>query len=79
MERAHCSIDALYDGFDFDYHITRQRFEGACNKIYQQVLEPVDTLLKRNNLVEAQINQVILIRYICIIVKNMFKLQMNNI
>lgn len=58
MERAHCSIDALYDGIDFDYHLTRQRFEGACSKIYTQVLEPVDTLLKKNNLTESQINQV---------------------
>lgn len=58
MERAHCSIDALYDGIDFDYHLTRQRFEGACSKIYTQVLEPVDTLLKRNNLTESQITQV---------------------
>lgn len=71
MERAHCSIDALYDGIDFDYHITRQRFEGACNKIYGQVLEPVDTLLKRNSLVEAQINQVI----ICGAATKMCKLQ----
>lgn len=60
MERAHCSIDALYDGMDFDYHLTRQRFEGACNKLYAQVLEPVDELLKKNGLSESQINQVII-------------------
>lgn len=71
MERAHCSIDALYDGIDFDYHLTRQRFEGACSKVYTQVLEPVDVILKRNNLAETQINQVI----ICGAATKMCKLQ----
>merc|ERR1712127_690201 len=36
MERAHSTIDALYDGIDFDYYLTRQRMDGACNKLYQQ-------------------------------------------
>lgn len=58
MERAHCSIDALYDGIDFDYHLTRQRFEGACSKLYSVVLEPVDAILKKNQLTESSINQV---------------------
>ena len=31
MERAHCSIDALYEGIDFDYYLPRQRFEGAAH------------------------------------------------
>lgn len=57
MERAHCSIDALYDGIDFDYYLTRQRFEGACNKVYQQILQPIDDILKRNNLSENEITK----------------------
>ncbi|RNA23935.1 heat shock 70 kDa 14 [Brachionus plicatilis] len=60
MERAHCSIDALYDGIDFDYHLTRQRFESACTKVYQQILQPIDDLLKRNNLNEENIDKVVL-------------------
>ena len=60
MERAHCSIDALLDGVDFDYYLTRQRFEGACSKIYAQVLQPIDDLLRANNLTESQVDQVIL-------------------
>jgi molecular chaperone DnaK (HSP70) len=58
MERAHCSIDALYDGVDFDYYLTRQRFESVSSKLYQQVLQPIDDLLQKNNLKENQINQV---------------------
>ena len=50
MERAHCSIDALYDGVDFDYYLTRQRFESVSSKLYQQVLQPIDDLLIKNNL-----------------------------
>jgi molecular chaperone DnaK (HSP70) len=50
----------LFDGIDFDYYLTRQRFEGACSKLYQQALEPIESLLKRNNLTENQIDQVIL-------------------
>lgn len=60
MERAHCSIDALYDGIDFDYHITRQRFEGACNKLYQQILQPIDDILKKNKLNENDIDKVVI-------------------
>ena len=60
MERAHCSIDALFDGQDFDYYLTRQRLEGACAKLYQQALEPVDQLLAKHGLSEANVDQVIL-------------------
>ncbi len=60
MERVHCSIDALYEGIDLDYYLTRQRFESACVKLYQQTLSPIDDLLKRNQLKESDINQVIL-------------------
>ena len=60
MERAHCSIDALYDGVDFDYYLTRQRFETSCNKIYPQILQPIDDLLQKNNLTDSQIDKVIL-------------------
>jgi molecular chaperone DnaK (HSP70) len=58
MERAHCSIDALYDGLDFDYYLTRQRFESACTKLYEQILQPIDDLLSRNNLTDTQIEKV---------------------
>lgn len=58
MERAHCSIDALFDGIDFDYYLTRQRFESVSVKLYQQVLQPIDDLLTKNNLKENEIKQV---------------------
>jgi molecular chaperone DnaK (HSP70) len=58
MERAHCSIECLYDGVDFDYYLTRQRFEGACNKIYQEIFQPIDDLLSENKLTISQIKQV---------------------
>ena len=60
MERAHCSIDALYDGIDFDYYLTRQRFETGCNKLYQQFLQPIDEILQTNKMNESQIDKVIL-------------------
>ena len=60
MERAHCSIDALFEGIDFDYYLTRQRLENSSSKCYQQVLQPIDDLLTKNGLTEAQIDQVIL-------------------
>ena len=60
MERAHCSIDALFEGIDFDYYLTRQRLENSSSKCYQQVLQPIDDLLKKNGLTESQIDQVIL-------------------
>jgi heat shock protein 1/8 len=56
-----CSkIDALFDGIDFDYYLTRQRFEGACSKLYQQALDPIDNILQANNLSVNQIDQVII-------------------
>lgn len=60
MERAHCSIDALCEGIDFDYYLTRQRFEGASQKLYESSLQPIDELLNRNNLKTEQIDKVIL-------------------
>jgi molecular chaperone DnaK (HSP70) len=61
MERAHCSIDALFEGVDLDYYLTRQRFEGACPKLYEASLQPIDEILNKNNLKTEQINQVSLI------------------
>lgn len=58
MERAHCTIDALFDGIDFDYYLNRQRFEGVCGRLYEQVLAPIDEILKANGL--NSVNQVIL-------------------
>ncbi len=60
MERAHCTIDALYDGIDFDYYLNRQRFETGCGKLFEQVLAPIDELLAANGLEASRINQVIL-------------------
>lgn len=59
MERAHCTIDALFDGIDFDYYLNRQRFEGVCGRLYEQVLAPIDEILSANGLTNG-INQVIL-------------------
>ena len=58
MERAHCSIDALCDGVDFDYYLTRQRFESAATKLFQQVLQPIDELLIKNKIDVAKITKV---------------------
>ena len=58
MERAHCSIECLCDGIDFDFYLTRQRFEGGCNKVYNEILQPIDDLLGDNNFKESDINQV---------------------
>jgi molecular chaperone DnaK (HSP70) len=60
MERAHCSIDALYDGVDFDFYLTRQRFETGCKKLYEKITEPIDQLLSRNNMNKSEISRVIL-------------------
>lgn len=59
MERAHCTIDALFEGIDFDYYLNRQRFEAVCGRLYEQVLAPIDELLAANNV--DRINQVILV------------------
>lgn len=60
MERAHCSIDALYDGIDFDYYLNRQRFEGVCGRLYEQILAPIDEILTNNKVESSRVKQVIL-------------------
>jgi len=60
MERAHCSIDALFEGIDFDYYLTRQRFEGVCNKLYEKILAPIDEVLAANKIEHNRVKQVIL-------------------
>jgi molecular chaperone DnaK (HSP70) len=72
MERAHCSIDALYEGIDFDYYLTRQRFEGSCSKLYSSCLKPIDDLLAKNNLKEIDIDKLI----VCGAATKMCKLQL---
>lgn len=58
IERAHCSIDALYEGIDLDYYLTRQRFEGASGNLFDNCLKPIDELLAKNNVKIEQIDQV---------------------
>jgi heat shock protein 1/8 len=58
MERAHCSIDALCEGIDFDFYLNRQRFEGVCGKLYDQVFAPIDELLTASKIESNRINQV---------------------
>lgn len=60
MERAHCSIDALCEGIDFDFYLNRQRFEGVCGRLYEKVLAPIDELLSENKIESNRVNQVIL-------------------
>jgi molecular chaperone DnaK (HSP70) len=63
----------LYDGIDFDFYLTRQRFEGVCGKLYQQVFTPIDDLLTANGLQDTQIDQVFyLIKTIYLTLKYIF-------
>jgi hypoxia up-regulated 1 len=42
---------------DFMTKITRNDFEERCSDLFEKVTEPIDKLLKRNNLTIADIDQ----------------------
>ncbi len=55
------SVDALYEGIDFELTLTRARFEDLCGDIFRRTMEPVHTVLKDAKLSKKDIHEIVLV------------------
>ena len=54
-------IDSLFDGFDFSTTITRAKFENLCDKLFRDIMDPVEQVLRDSKLSKSQIHEVVLV------------------
>jgi len=59
--QAHIEIDSLYDGIDFNSHITRAKFEDLNMDYFRKCMEPVEKCLKDSKLSKSQVHEIVLV------------------
>ena len=59
--RASIEIDSLFEGEDFNSHITRARFEDLCGDYFRNCLKPVEKVLKDSGISKSQVDEIVLV------------------
>jgi len=58
---AQIELDSLYENFDFNLTISRAKFEGLCNDLFNASISPLEQALKDAKLSKSQIDDVVLV------------------
>ena len=59
--QASVEIDALFDGQDFATSITRARFEELNQDLFQQCMDPVESVLRDAHIDKGKVDQIVLV------------------
>jgi len=59
--QAKIDIDALHQGIDFNYTLTRAKFEDLCAHIFKSTLVPVEKALRDAKMDKANIHEIVLV------------------
>uniref|UniRef100_A0AAU0MVG6 Heat shock protein family A member 14 variant X1 n=1 Tax=Urechis unicinctus TaxID=6432 RepID=A0AAU0MVG6_UREUN len=59
MQSAHCSIDSLFEGIDFNSNLSRSRFEMLASSFIQRCHETLEEVLNKTELTTSDIQQVV--------------------
>ena len=54
------SIEALFEGVDFQFRLNRSRFEAECTAAIKNVLSPIDKVLRNAGLVASDIDDAVI-------------------
>lgn len=54
-------IDALYNGIDFYYELTRSKFELLCNDLFEKCLRPVKDVLQSSHITKDMVEDIVLV------------------
>ena len=54
-------VDALSDGTDFSYNMTRAKFEELCQDLFKKALTPVEQVMKDAKMSKDQIHDIVLV------------------
>jgi L1 cell adhesion molecule like protein len=58
---ASIEVDALIDGIDFNFQITRAKFESICLDIFQRAIDPVTQVLTDAKVSKNQLDEIVLV------------------
>jgi heat shock protein 5 len=61
QQEARIEIEALHQGKDFTFKLTRAKFEQLNNDLFQKTMKPVDQVLSDAKLKKSDVNEVILV------------------
>lgn len=59
--QANINIESLYDDKDFQYTITRARFENLCKKKFNELIQPIEKALEVSELEKNDIEEVVFV------------------
>ncbi|EAR82836.1 heat shock 70 kDa protein (macronuclear) [Tetrahymena thermophila SB210] len=59
--QATIEVDALAESEDFNYSISRPKFEELCLPLFQQCIPPVEKVLKDSGISKSQVHEVVLV------------------
>lgn len=59
--QATIEVDSLYNGIDFNYVITRAKFEELCMDLFKQCLLPVTNVLKAAEIKKTDVDEIVLV------------------
>jgi heat shock 70kDa protein 1/2/6/8 len=54
-------VDSLAEGHDFNYNMTRAKFEELCIDLFRRCMDPVDRVLKDAKIDKAKVDEVVLV------------------
>ena len=54
-------VDALYEGIDFGYTITRAKFEDLCSELFRRTMDPVQKVLLDAKISKGEVDEIVLV------------------
>lgn len=58
---AQIEIDSLADGEDFNFTLSRAKFEDLCSDIFRKIFEPVEKVLKDSKMSKSNVDEIVLV------------------
>uniref|UniRef100_A0A7S1KSM7 Uncharacterized protein n=1 Tax=Percolomonas cosmopolitus TaxID=63605 RepID=A0A7S1KSM7_9EUKA len=61
QHEARIEIESLFKGVDYNYRLTRAKFEQLNNDLFQKTLEPVKQVLRDADLEKSEVHEIVLV------------------
>lgn len=58
---AHVEIDSLFEGIDYHTKVSRAQFEALCYSRFQEILNPIHTVITDARMSKSEINEIVLV------------------
>ena len=58
---AQIEVDSLADGQDYNYTLSRARFEALCSDLFRKTMDPVEKVLRDSKISKSAVDEVVLV------------------